>query len=437
MVGGQSFAEGNAHVTIDTDYTTPTLNDAADSLSDAADDLSDAANDFEEMFDWFEVLIEEIDQDLSYLAAALENAVGVDAKNNIQDQMININKLKLTELGKGYKLYADYASELLAKVPEQYRDLAQQGGVALTRFLGEANQEVVEVINKYREWDKKAEDVKIQQQQINKEIASISLQKIQTISDEYDRQIALSTTKNDLLQANIDLLDEEGQRASAVLYEDQIKNSLRQLDLLQKKREEMQKEFDARVIAGDIEVGSEEWYDAVSAIQDVDKAIIECNTDIEGFQNSINQLHWDNFDKTIEAIDNIGEEISNLRDLIDEEDIADEFGNWTDKGITAMGLLAQEMERAKYRSQQYADEIQYLNQAYAAGEYSTDEYNEKLQELQKGQWDSIKAYEDAKDALIDLNRTRIDAIKNSIEKEISAYQKLIETKKEELQLQKD
>ena len=111
----------------------------------------------------------------------------------------------------------------------------------------------------------------------------------------------------------------------------------------------MQKEFDARVIAGDIEVGSEEWYDAVSAIQDVDKAIIECNTDIEGYQNSINQLHWDNFDKTIEAIDNVGEEISNLRDLIDEEDIADEFGNWTDKGITAMGLLAQEMERAQYR----------------------------------------------------------------------------------------
>ena len=437
MVGGQSFAEGNAHVTIDADYTTPTLNDAADSLSDAADSLSDAADDFEEMFDWFEVLIEEIDQDLSYLAAALENAVGVDAKNNIQDQMININKLKLTELGKGYKLYADYAAELLEKVPEQYRDLAQQGGVALTRFLGEANQEVVEAINHYREWAKKAEDVKIQQQQINKEIASISLQKIQTISDEYDRQIALSTTKNDLLQANIDLLEEEGQRASAVLYEDQIKNSLRQLDLLQKKREEMQKEFDARVIAGDIEVGKEEWYDAVSAIQDVDKAIIECNTDIEGFQNSINQLHWDNFDKTIEAIDNIGEEISNLRDLIDEEDIADEFGNWTDKGITAMGLLAQEMERAKYRSQQYADEIEYLSQEYAAGKYSVDEYNEKLQELKDGQWDSIKAYEDAKDALIDLNRTRIDAVKNSIEKEISAYQKLIETKKEELQLQKD
>lgn len=413
------------------------ISDAADSLSGAGDDLSDAADDFEKMFDWFEVLIEEIDQDLSYLAAALENAVGVDAKNNIQDQMININKLKLTELGEGYKLYADYAAELLEKVPEQYRELAQQGGVALTRFLGEANQEVVEVINNYREWAKKAADVKIQQQQINKEIASISLQKIQTIGDEYDRQIALYTTKNELLQANIDLLDEEGQRASAVLYEDQIKNSLRQLDILQKKREEMQKEFDARVIAGDIKVGSEEWYDTVAAIQDVDKAIIACNTDIEGYQNSINQLHWDNFDKNIEAIDNVGEEISNVRDLINEEDITDEFGNWTDKGIAAMGLLAQEMERAQYRSQQYADEIEYLNKEYAAGKYSVDEYNEKLQELKKGQWDSTQKYKDAKDALIDLNKTRVQAAKDAMQKEIDALSELINKKKEELSLQKE
>ena len=437
MVGGQSFAEGNAHVTIDTNYTTPTYYDAADSLSDAADDLSDAANDFEKMFDWFEVLIEEIDQDLSYLAAALENAVGVDAKNNIQDQMININKLKLTELGEGYQLYADYAAELLAKVPEQYRDLAQQGGVALTRFLGEANQEVVEAINNYREWADKAENIRTQQQEINKEIASLALQKVQTINDEYDRQITLLTARNDLLQANIDLLEEEGNRVSAVMYEEQIQNTQKELELLQKKREEMQKEFDAQVSAGNIEVNSEKWYEGISAIQEVDKAIIECNTDIEGFQNSINQLHWDNFEKIIEAIDNVGEEISNLRDLIDEEDIADEFGNWTDKGITAMGLLAQEMERAKYRSQQYADEIQYLNQAYAAGEYSTDEYNEKLQELKKGQFDSIKAYEDAKDALVDLNKTRVQAAKDAMQKEIDAYSELIDKKKEELSLQKE
>ena len=447
---GKAYSEGNAHVTIVPDYTTPTYysgannynfwtdwSDAADSLSDAGDDLSDAANDFEEMFDWFAVLLEEIDDDLNYMSAALENAVGISAKNDIQEQMINVNKFKLTELGEGYKLYADYAAELLGKVPEQYRDLAEKGGVALTHFLGEANQEVVEAINNYREWAQKASDVRTQQQQVKKEITSISLEKVQTIADEYDRVITKITTLNDLLQANVDLIEEQGERTSAVMYEEMIKNSSKELDELQKKRDAMQKEFDAQVSAGNIDVGSEEWYEGISAIQDVDKSIIDCRKDIEGFQNSINQLHWDNFDGLIEAIDNVGNEISNLGDLIDDEDIADEMGNWTDKGITKMGLLAQEMERAQYRAKQYAEQIEYLNQEYAAGKYSTDEYNEKLQELRDGQWDSIKSYEAAKDALVDLNKTRVDAAKNAMQKEIDAYNELINKKKEELQLSKD
>ncbi len=457
MVGGQAFAEGNAHYGLFTGYTDyedvfkdgsnewvdawdntlRSISDAADSISGAGDDLSDAADDFEELFDWFAVLLEEIDDDLNYVSAKLENAVGISAKNNLQDEMININKLKLTELGEGYKLYADYAAELLGKVPEQYRNLAEQGGVALTKFLGEANQEVVEAINNYREWAQKAADVRTQQQEVKKEITSISLQKVQTIADEYDRVITKITTMNDLIQANIDLIDEQGERTSAVMYEEMIKNSSKQLDELKKQREAMQKEFDAQVSYGNIEVGSEAWYEGISAIQDVDKSIIDCRKDIESFQNSINQLHWDNFDKLIDAIDNVGTELSNLGDLIDDDDAVDEMGNWTDKGITKMGLLAQEMERAQYRAQQYAEQIDYLNQEYAAGKYSTDEYNEKLQELKDGQFDSIKSYEAAKDAIIDLNKTRIQAVKDGIEKELDAYQKLIDKKKEELQLQKD
>ena len=71
-----------------------------------------------------------------------------------------------------------------------------------------------------------------------------------------------------------------------------------------------------------------------------------------------------------------------IQQLLDmKNDVVDEIGNWTKKGITALGLYAQEMERAKYRAEQYGKEIEYLNQEYAAGKYSVDEYNEKLQEL--------------------------------------------------------
>lgn len=456
MIGG-ALAEGNAHYGLFagyTDYnevfkngsnewvhawddTMRDLSDAADSLSSASDGMSDAADDFKEVFDWFEVLLEEIENNINLMTAQLENAIGAEAKKNIYYQILDTEYFKVKELNDGIKLYSDYANKLLAKVPDQYKEMAKNGAVAITDFLGEANQEVVDSINNYREWAKKVTDLNQQLEETKKTIADTHVEIQNMLKDEYDNRISLITSVNDRIQGTIDLLDEEGKRSSAVMYEEMIKNSTKQLSELQSKRAEMQRALDEAVRSGDVARESTQWYEMVNAINDVDSEINDCRIDLEGFQNSINQLHWDNFEKFIDAIDNVGNEISNLGDLIDEEDVVDEVGNWTDKGITALGLYAQEMERAKYRAEQYGKEIEYLNQEYAAGKYSVDEYNEKLQELKDGQWDSIKSYEAAKKSIIDLNKTRVEAIKDGIQKEIDAYSELIDKKKEELSLQKD
>lgn len=452
FVGGTAYAGRGTSGTIFTGFATEKdyggtvpdwyghadlLYDAADSISDAADDVSDAADKFEEVFDWFEVLLEEIEDNISLMNAKLENAVGISAKKGIYSEILNTEQFKLQELYEGIKLYSDYANKLLAKVPDQYKAMAKNGAVAITDFLGEANEEVVDSINNYREWAKKVSDLNQQLEETKKTIADTHVEIQNTLKDEYDNRISLITSVNDRIQDTIDLLDEEGKRSSAVMYEEMIKNSTKQLSELQNKRAEMQRALDEAVSSGDVARESSQWYEMVNAINDVDGEINDCRIDLEGFQNSINQLHWDNFEKFIDAIDNVGTEISNLGDLIDEEDVVDEIGNWTKKGITALGLYAQEMERAKYRAGQYGKEIEYLNQEYAAGKYSVDEYNEKLQELKDGQWDSIKSYESAKKSIIDLNKTRVEAIKDGIQKEIDAYSELIDKKKEELNLQKD
>lgn len=416
------------------------LYDSANAISDAADDVSDAADEFKEVFDWFEILLEEIENNISLMNAKLENTIGISAKKGIYSEIINTEQFKLQELYEGVKLYSDYANKLLAKVPDQYKEMAKNGAVAITNFLGEANEEVVESINNYREWAKKVSDLNQQIEETKKTIHDTHVEAQNMIKDEYDNRISLITATNDRIQETIDLLDEEGKRSSAVMYEEMIKNSTKQLSELQNKRAEMQNKLDEAVSLGPVngvEKYSSQWYEMVNAISDVDSEINDCKVALEGFQNSINQLHWDNFEKFIDAIDNVGTEISNLGDLIDEEDVVDEIGNWTKKGITALGLYAQEMERAKYRAEQYGKEIEYLNQEYAAGKYSVDEYNEKLQELKDGQWDSIKSYESAKKSIIDLNKTRVEAIKDGIQKEIDAYSELIDKKKEELNLQKD
>ena len=454
---GQAYAEGNAHYGlfdgwtgfdnvfkngsnewVDAwDKTMGSLSDAADSLSGSSDDISGAADKFEETFDWFAVLLEEIENNINLMNAQLENSIGLDSKKNVYYQILDTEYFKVKELNDGIKLYTDYSAKLLSKIPAQYREMAKNGSVAITDFVGDANQEVVEAINNYREWASKVADLNQQLEETRNQISETRVAIQDMINTEYSNRIGLITSINDKIQNAMDLLDEQGERSSSTFYAEMIKNGNKQLKRLKEQRVKMQEELDKAVKSGDVKKFSDDWYEMVNAIYDVDASIIECETDLEGFQNSINELHWDNFEKIIDAIDNISDEAEQLRSLIDDDDIADDVGNWTTDGITSLGLLAQQMEKAKYRAELYKEKIELLNKEYEIGKYSTDEYNEKLKDLKDSQWDSIDAYESAKKAIIDVNKTRIEAVKSGIQEEIDAYDKLISKRKEDLNSQKD
>ena len=236
----------------------------------------------------------------------------------------------------------------------------------------------------------------------------------------------------------MDLVEESGGRLSENFYKELIKNSNEQLNYLKSQKVELQNAFNQAVESGDIQVGTQDWYDAIQQIAEVDAEIIQCNTDIEEFNNSINDLKWDNLEKLMHQFDALDDELSHLYDrFTDNDDVVGDSGNWTSKGIAALGIAAQQMELAQTQAQKYGDAIDQLQKDYKNGLYSVDEYNEKLAELKENQWDSIEAYEDAKDAIVDLNKTRIDAVKDGMEKELDAYKELIEKKKEALDADKD
>lgn len=445
---GKAYVEGNAHVdlvkkSIDgvntwTKGRVPSdWGPSSKAAARAAKAAEDAAKDAAEIFDWFEVLLEEINEQLDLMSAKLENAVGIEAKGSILGELLGENHYKLTELNEGLKLYTDYAAKMLSKVPDEYKEMAKNGAVAITDFLGEADQKTVDAINNYREWAQKVADLNQQLEETRTTISDLRVQTLEMIRTEYDNEIGLITTVNDHIQSTIDLLEEQGQRSSSNFFTEMIANSEKQLDKLKEQREAMQKELDDAVASGDVKKYSENWYEMLNAIYDVDSAIVDCKTDIEKFNNAILELHWENFEKIIDALDAVSDEAEQIRSIIDDSEITDDVGNWTNNGLTALGMAAQEMEKARYRADLYGKEIEQLNQDFAAGKYSQDEYNEKLKELKDAQWDSIEAYESAKDTLVDLNKTRVEAVKDGIQKEIDAYEKLIDKRKEDLNAQKD
>lgn len=439
---GKAYASGTAYAT--PNYSWQPIspdkslsNDPGKDLSDAAGDISDAAEEFKEVFDWIEVRLEEINEDLSLKGAKLENAVGSSTQNAIIDDMIDLNKSLYSTLITGSKEYYSYAKKLLAKIPAEYRDAAQDGTIAIETFTKDAGEETLNAIQEYREWVQKGADATQQAEETLSEISSLAKQAFDNIAADYENKTSLRDNKIDQLDAYNALAETKYGSESADIYKAIIKENNKNIKILENQRDAMQAELNAQVQAGNIKKYSQDWYDAVNDIAAVDTEIIELTADTYDFQDAINELHWDHLDNLLSRFEAISNEAENLIDILGNKDMVDEAGNWTDEGITSLGLYAQQMEIAEVEAKKYQDEIAYLNKNWKALGYTEQEYLEKLDELKSGQYDAIKMYHESKDAIVDLNKTRIDAIKNGIQKEIDAFEELIKKKKELLDADKD
>lgn len=454
-LNGTAYAGGTGAGGVNT-WTPPTGNNnntnnsqqVANNAANAAASTAQAASDFKDIFDEFAVLLEEINESLDYMNAEVENLVKVSDKNGKLTSVIDTNKYKLKELAEGLKLYSDYANELLQLVPQQYREAAQNGAVAIERFAGDAGEKTLEAINNYRTWAQNVADLKQQMVELNQTIVELAKQKFDNINDAYERQLGLTDAIADRIQAAIKLQEDKGNIATIEYYNKLWDIEADKLDALKDRHNDLQKELDESVKAGDIQVNSETWYDMVNAIADVDTEIDDCVSSLEEYQNAINKIHWDRFDELAKRLDYVNDDAQSLIDLLGEIDelvdypkeqeywFAREVG-FTKKGLTTMGLYAQQLSIAEYKSKQYAEAIKDLTAQYEQGRYSQSEYLEKLSNLKKEQNESIKAYNAAKKAIVELEKQRIDAIKNGIDKEIAATEKLINKRKEEISDQKN
>ena len=404
--------------------------------SSSSSSKSDAST--KNLVDWFEIRLKEINEQLDLMKAKLENAVSINAKNSLLDEIINVNKNKLSTLKQGLDLYTNYANKLLQEIPAQYREMAQNGAIAIDEFAGDANKETKEAITNYRTWAEKVATLTQEMEELNTEISTLAKQKINTISENYQNKTSLSDNKIDQYRAYNSLLKTDVGFESEAIYRAMINDTNKIIATIQEQRNKMQEELNKQVESGNIKKYSQDWYDVIKDIAAIDKNIIELKTDTEDWQDAINDLHFDKFDLLIDKLSAVDEEADKLIDVLSSKDLVNkDTGEWTDEGITTLGLYAQKMDAAEVQAKKYEEQIKYLNKNWKKLGYTEKEYIDKLEELKNGQYNAIKAYNDTKDAIVDLNKERVEAIKDGIQKEIDAYTELINKKKEELLSEKD
>ena len=441
------------------------LVDSTSTLADAMDDAADSVNEFEETIDWIEIRMEEYDEYIGRLNAELENQATYALKNSKIDQIIQKNKEKFADAKAGSAYYENYAQKYLEGMNGDLITAAKDGAIAITEFTKEQDEATVKAIQNYREYAQKAADLYQQAEEILTDIRDSVIQKIDNIQSYGDAKTSIEDLQTEKLQSMVEYLETSGYIPSTGYYgtnggnaansTGMFENSYKKIDYWTPLLADMQKEFDAAVNSGTIQVGTIEWYEQLEKLYQVQAEISAATLEIEEFQNAINDIYWDNFDHLINHIQYLKDETQSLIDLMDSDDMfttpdegrkyeggtieywtADDV-KWTNEGIASLGLYAQQMEIAEFEARQYAEAIDDLTKDYEAGLYSENEYCEKLNELKESQYDAIESYEDAKDAIVDMNEARVDSIKDGISKEIEAYEELIEKKKKALNAEKD
>lgn len=365
----------------------------------------------------------------------IEQLEGSANKNALVDSLVDINKSKMNTLEQVSDLYTKMADEYLAKIPEQYKGLAKEGGLEIDKFIGDGNSKVADAIKDYQTWADKVDDINSQLIELKQTLKDLEVDKFNNIKDDFDSMYSILDKNKSKIKDVVSLLETQEQNVGQGFYEELITETKSQIQILKEERDTLTSQMTSALRNG-IEYGSNEWKDMYDALQDVDSSIISCENDLKDFQKSINELHWNTLEKIKDQFSSISSELDNLNSLL-EKDTVTSNGKFTSEAITQIGLLAQKYELAKNEVSQYNKEIKYLENLYKNGKISINEYTDKLNELRDSQFSSISTAEEAKKAILDLAEARVNEAIDAIDEETDAYEELINKQKDSLQAEKD
>lgn len=398
---------------------------------------SEQEDTYEEQMDFFEKRVKKLDNAVELLKTNLDNVWGSAAKIKLINAEYDLLEEKTKNTTDALAMYEAKAAEALGKIPADLRDRVVNGAVNITDFIGKGNEETVKAIENYQNWADKVDDVKASLAELKKAMRELELEKFNAVVEEFSEKTDIRDTGIDNISKQIALLEEAGAVVGKSLYEEQKEQANKKLQELQQEKEALVAQLNDSISSGNLEVGSDEWLDAAKQLQKLDGNIIDCKKSIEEYDNAIQELDWKNLERIEKKFSDIATEIDNINKLLDDQDVALEDGTWTNEGITQLGLVAQQYELAAYEVEMYQKKIDALNKDYVNGKYSTDEYIEKLGDLKNAQWDSVNDMEDAKDAIVDIYRERVEIMTEAIEKEIEAHQEATDAKIKELEAEKD
>lgn len=256
-----------------------------------------------------------------------------------------------------------------------------------------------------------------------------------SISQEYQNKLSLSEHISNEYDNALAQAEAKGLAASAGYYQMLQSVERDNISVMKQELADLQQALYNGLASGEIEQGSQDWYDMTNKINGVSEAIQKAETQVITFSNSIREISWERFDSLQDQISKLTEETDFYIDLMANSELFDDNGI-TDAGQATLALHGRNYEIYQNQADQYAEQLKHINDELASNPTDTKliERKEELLELQRK---SILAAEDEKQAIKNLVSEGIDAELDRLQDLIDKYTDALDSQKDLYDYQKN
>lgn len=188
-------------------------------------------------------------------------------------------------------------------------------------------------------------------------------------------------------------------------------------------------QFEEAMASGEIEEGSDAWYQMKESIAGVEEELGDANVQLAEYAKKMREIEWSYFDYAQEKLGQITDEANFLLELMSNQELFTENGQLTDYGLASVGMHVVNYDTAMAKADEYAAELKRIEKDIEKDPYNND-LIQRREELLKLQRESILNAESEKAAVRDL-------VEEGIQKELGALQDLIDAYNESLDSAKD
>ena len=375
-------------------------------------------------FDWITIAIDRIQRAVSKLQKVASNTFKqLGTRLSASKKAVQEIAREIDIMQAGYDRYLKEAESV--GLDSGLAKLVREGTIDINEY----DDDTRKLIQDYQKWYEKAIDCRDAIDDLHQSIAQLYLDNFNNAQKDFENKLSSIEHAANMIDQNIAMADARGYLESAKFYDALSGNTVSRINTLKSELSGLKKMFNDAMASGEIEAGSEAWYQMSESIAKVEEELASANVQLEEYKNKIREINWSYFDYAQSRIDQITDEASFLIELMSNKELFNSNGGFSDYGTATLGMHVVGYDTAMAKADEYAEELKRIERELANDPYDTA-LIERREELIGLQQKSILNAESEKNAVRDL-------VEEGIKKELDALRDLIDAYNDSLDSAKD